>query len=80
MTVCPAPHASSALPLLVWLLRGAAGVALLGPAASSHEVIVTVAALVAALIVLGGCPLCWLFGLIERARGVFGPSAEGDPS
>lgn len=52
--------------LYAWLVRGALGLALLAVAVSKREPLVAVPALVAALIAFRGCPICWVFGLIER--------------
>lgn len=53
--------------LFLWLARGAVGLALLVVAASTRELLVVIPALLAALISFGGCPMCWIIGLIERA-------------
>jgi hypothetical protein len=52
------------------LLRGAAALALLAMAIGqqvSHPVLSLVAGLLA-LVLLRGCPICWLIGLIETVR------------
>ena len=64
-------------PLVVWLLRGFAGVTLLAVAALSREPLIIIAALVAALIAFGGCPMCWTLGLVERVRRTFNPLVKG---
>ena len=51
---------------LPWLVRGALGPGLLGVAVWTHEPIVIVPALLAAVIALRGCPMCWVFELVER--------------
>jgi hypothetical protein len=66
MTVL-ACRARRARPLLAWLLRGAFGILLLLVAASTQEPLIVIAALLAALVAFGGCPMCWTLGLVERA-------------
>ncbi|HEY7568817.1 MAG TPA: hypothetical protein VH762_14665 [Gemmatimonadaceae bacterium] len=51
--------------LYIWLLRGAIGLALLAVAMSTGESLVVFPALLLALIAFRGCPLCWVFGLID---------------
>jgi hypothetical protein len=48
-----------------WLLRGAIGLALLALAMSTREPLVAIPALLLALIAFRGCPMCWVFGLME---------------
>ena len=74
MSVCPATRA--ARPLLLWLLRGVAGVALLALAASTRELIIIIPAVLAALVAFGGCPMCWLLGLIGRAHDSIIPGKD----
>jgi hypothetical protein len=71
-TTCLAPRRA----LYTWLARGAIGLALLVVAVSTGESLVAIPALLVALITLRGCPMCWVFGLIERASQDFGPSAR----
>lgn len=54
-------------PLLLWLVRGGVGAALLVVAALAREPFIVIPAVLAALISFGGCPMCWTLGLIERA-------------
>jgi hypothetical protein len=61
-----------------WLVRGALGLALLAVAISTRESLVAIPALLAALIAFRGCPMCWVFGLIECASRDFAPSARKD--
>jgi hypothetical protein len=61
--------------LVPWLVRGAVGLALLGVAAWTHDPIVTVPALLAALIALRGCPMCWIVELVERGSQEHASSA-----
>jgi hypothetical protein len=58
------------------LVRGAIGLALLTAAASMRERLVAIPALLAALIAFRGCPMCRVFGLIERASRDCAPSAR----
>jgi hypothetical protein len=53
-------------PLLTWLARGLAGVALVALALWAQTPIVVIPALLLALIAYGGCPMCWTYGLIQR--------------
>ena len=62
--------------LYTWLVRGAVGLALLAAAMSTREPLVAIPALLAALIAFRGCPMCWVFGLIERVSRDFAPSAR----
>jgi hypothetical protein len=64
-------------PLLVWLVRGGIGIALLVFAASTREMLVVVPAILAALFAFGGCPMCWTLGLVQRSYRMFRP-VEGD--
>jgi hypothetical protein len=63
-----------------WLLRGAIGLALLAVAISTGESLVVIPALLLALIAFRGCPLCWVFGLIERGSQDYAPSARKEAS
>jgi hypothetical protein len=54
-------------PLLSWLARGITGVGLVAVAAWAQTPLIAIPAFVAALVAFGGCPMCWTFGLIERA-------------
>lgn len=74
MTVATCPATRRAL--YTWLVRGALGLALLAVAMSTRELSVAIPALLAALIVFRGCPMCWVFGLIERGSRYFAPSAR----
>jgi hypothetical protein len=60
--------------LCTWLARGAIGLALLAVAASTGEPLVAVPALIA----FRGCPMCWVFGLMERGSQDLAPSARKD--
>ena len=62
--------------LSTWLVRGAIGLALLAVAVSTGEPLVAIPALLVALIAFRGCPICWVFGLFERASQGFAPSAR----
>ena len=62
--------------LYTWLVRGAIGLALLAVAASTREPLVAIPALLTALIAFRGCPMCWVFGLIERGFQHLAPSAR----
>jgi len=62
--------------LSTWILRGTTGLALLAVAVSAREPLVAIPALLAALIAFRGCPMCWIFGLIERGCQDFAPSAR----
>ena len=59
-----------------WLVRGAIGLALLAVAVSTGEPLVAIPALLVALIAFRGSPICWVFGLFERASQGFAPSAR----
>jgi hypothetical protein len=61
-----------------WLLRGAIGFALLAVAISTREPFVVIPALLLALIAFRGCPMCWIFGLIERGFQDCAPCARKD--
>lgn len=74
MTACPTPR--PVRPLILWLIRGAVGVAVLVLAVSLGNPLAIVAALVIAVFAFGGCPMCWIFGLIERVSAFFGRSAQ----
>lgn len=74
MTVATCPTKGRAL--YTWLARGAVGLALLAVAISMREPLVAIPALLAALIAFRGCPMCWVFGLIERVSHYFAPSAR----
>ena len=62
--------------LYLWLARGAVGLALLALAVSTREALIAIPALLVALIAFRGCPLCWVFGLIERGAPKCVPSAR----
>jgi hypothetical protein len=64
--------------LYTWLVRGALGLALLAVAISTREPLVAIPALLAALIAFRGCPMCWVFGLVERGASNFAPSVRKD--
>jgi len=49
-----------------WLARGVSGLVLLVIAVVAGEPLVSLPALLVALIAFRGCPMCWVFGLIER--------------
>ena len=66
--------------LYTWLTRGALGLALLAVAISTREPLVAIPTLLAALIAFRGCPMCWVFGLIERGAHNFAPSTRKDAS
>jgi hypothetical protein len=76
MTVAPCPAKRGAL--YIWLARGVLGVALLVVAMLTREPLVGIPALLGALIVFRGCPMCWVFGLIERGSRDVAPSARKD--
>lgn len=59
-----------------WLLRGTIGLALLALAASAGEPVVAIPALLVALMAFRGCPMCWVFGLMERGSQDLAPSAR----
>lgn len=59
-----------------WLLRGTTGLALLALAASAGEPVVAIPALLVALMAFRGCPMCWVFGLMERGSQDLAPSAR----
>jgi hypothetical protein len=59
-----------------WLVRGAIGVAAVAVALSMRDALVSIPALVVALIAFRGCPMCWLFGLIELRCRDAAPSAH----
>ena len=61
-STCERPRPS----LLVWLVRGGFGLVLLAVAAWTREPLVVIPALLAALVAFRGCPMCWLFELVER--------------
>lgn len=63
-----------------WLLRGVFGLALLAVAISTRESLVVIPALLVALIAFRGCPMCWVFGLIERGPQDCAPSARKEAS
>ena len=58
----------------------AMGLALLAVAMSTRESLVVIPALLLALIAFRGCPMCWLFGLIERGSRDGAPCARKDAS
>jgi hypothetical protein len=60
------------------LVRGVLGFALLAVAVSTREPLVAIPAILAALVAFRGCPMCWIFGLIERGTSTFTPSARKD--
>lgn len=62
----PSPSLAKRRTLYTWLVRGALGLALLAVAVSSGDPPVAIPALLVALIAFRGCPMCWVFGLIER--------------
>ena len=66
--------------LCAWLVRGAVGFALLAVAVSTREPLVAMPALLVALIAFRGCPMCWVFGLIERGPQGCAPSARKEAS
>ncbi len=70
-------RASGTRPLLVWLLRGCAGVTLLVVAVLTHEPFIIIAALATALVAFGGCPMCWTLGLVDRVRSTFNQIDKG---
>lgn len=78
MTVATCPAKRRAL--YTWLARGALGLALLAVAVSTRAPLVAIPALLAALIAFRGCPMCWLFGRIERGVQDFAPSARKEVS
>jgi hypothetical protein len=53
-------------PLLTWLVRGLAGVALVALAFWVQTQIIVIPALLLALVAFGGCPMCWTYGLVQR--------------
>jgi hypothetical protein len=61
-STCPSKRRA----LYAWLVRGAIGFALLALAVSTREPFVAMPALLVALIAFRGCPMCWVFGLIDR--------------
>ena len=72
-STCLAPRRA----LYTWLARGAMGFALLAVAAWTGEPLVAIPALLVALITWRGCPMCWVFGLIERvAHNVASPARK----
>lgn len=66
--------------LYLWLARGAIGLALLAIAMSTREALVAIPALLVALLAFRGCPMCWVFGLIERGAHNGVPRARKDAS
>jgi hypothetical protein len=56
--------------LTVHLLRGIVALALIVSAMilSSEAMIFSASAVVAAIVLLRGCPMCWLIGLFETIR------------
>ncbi|MGE3277146.1 MAG: hypothetical protein AB7O67_18685 [Vicinamibacterales bacterium] len=64
--------------LRAWLVRGGIGLVLLAMAASTRHLVVAVPALLAALTAFGGCPMCWVFGLIERGAQELTPRSPKD--
>ena len=66
--------------LYTWLVPGALGLALVAVAISTREPLVAIPALLVALITFRGCPMCWVFGLIEGGAHNFAPSARKDAS
>jgi len=54
----------------VHLLRGAAAIALIFTAIflSSYGLVWSVAASIGAVVLLRGCPMCWLMGLFETMK------------
>ena len=61
--------------VLAHILRGAIGFGALALAillarnADTASVLASVTLAIVALIALGGCPMCWIFGLFETLRG-----------
>lgn len=76
MPTCSVRHRSRA----AWLVRGVAGFALLAVALSTREPLVAIPALAVALVAFRGCPMCWLFGLLERGAGDTTPPARKEVS
>lgn len=66
--------------LYAWLVRGAIGFALLAVAVSTGEPLVAIPALLVALIAFRGCPMCWVFGLMERGSHNFAHSGRKEAS
>jgi hypothetical protein len=64
----------------IWLLRGVIGMALLAVAASTRESLVVIPAALLALVAFRGCPMCWVFGLIECESQHCAPSARKEAS
>jgi hypothetical protein len=60
--VCPTPRR----PLVTWLARGLAGVALVALALWAQMLWIIAPALGLAFIAFGGCPMCWTYGFAER--------------
>lgn len=63
-----------------WLVRGVAGFALLAVTVSTREPLIALPALVGALVAFRGCPMCWVFGLLERGANNTTPSARKEAS
>ena len=78
MTVATCPAKRRAL--YTWLVRGVLGLALLAVALWTRTPLVAVPALLAALIAFRGCPMCWLFGLLQLGVQNVAPSARKEES
>jgi hypothetical protein len=56
---------------VLWLVRGAVGFVVLLLALQVGNPFALGAAFLIALFAFGGCPMCWMFGLIERVGAFF---------
>lgn len=75
-STCPTPRRA----LATWLLRGGLGLAFVALAMRVGEPLVALPALIAALVLFRGCPMCWIAGLIQCASDAFGPAGRrGEP-
>lgn len=60
----------------IWLVRGAAGFALLAVAMSTRQLFVAIPTVLLALVAFRGCPMCWVFGLFDRETQDPAPSSR----
>lgn len=65
-------------PLTVHLVRGILAFALLAAAYFTSHSVLAIAAVISALFLLRGCPMCWLAGLIEKLKSRYRPLVSKD--
>jgi hypothetical protein len=62
--------------IATWLLRGGYGGALLAIAMSTRDTMIVIPSLALAVVAFRGCPMCWVFGLMERVSQDPTPAAR----